>query len=190
MRRLPLFVLPVVLLPRAILPLHVFEARYRRMIARALEADRCFGLIYHEAASVYEVQEGQIGCTAEIVEFRPLPDGRSIVLCRGAERFRVIDGIENDEEYHEALVEDYVDAEGAPGDIIARRRLVLDLFNRAVRDAAQRGDLTDVALPTEDEGDISFRVAAFLSLPPRAQQELLELPTERARLSRLTKWLQ
>ncbi|HUF49759.1 MAG TPA: LON peptidase substrate-binding domain-containing protein [Longimicrobiales bacterium] len=189
MRRLPLFVLPVVLLPGATLPLHVFEPRYRRMIARALEGDRRFGLLHASDDVPFELEEGQIGCVAEILEFRPLPDGRSLVVCRGSERFRVVDGIENNEDYDEALVDEYPDADNLPGDIVERRRRVLELFRSVVEQDVTASGLSDVALPEEDDGDVSFRIASFLSLPTQLHQQLLELPSERARLNQLESWL-
>src|SRR5688500_5343510 len=103
MRRLPLFVLPTVLFPGMVLPLHVFEPRYRRMAARCLEADKRFGLLYHDesAKGAIVLTEGRVGGVAEIRQFRPLPDGRSLMLTVGVGRFRVLDTIENEEEYYE-----------------------------------------------------------------------------------------
>ncbi|MEX1184143.1 MAG: LON peptidase substrate-binding domain-containing protein [Gemmatimonadota bacterium] len=183
-RRLPLFVLPIVLVPHAVLPLHVFEPRYRRMVARCLETDRCFGVLFHdgEAGPPFVLQEDVIGCVAEIIEFRPLPDGRSIILCRGRERFRVLDGIENADDYAEALVEGYADAADEPGDIREQRQRVIELFTDAVAQVAGAQDITDVTLPTANGGDVSFRIAAFLQSDPRWLQALLELPTEHGRL--------
>lgn len=183
--RLPLFILPVALLPGAVLPLHVFEPRYRRMIARALEGDRRFGVLYFPGGSdEFELEEGLIGCVAEIVEFRPLPDGRSLLLARGIERFRVIDGIENDEDYAEALVEEYVDAAFQPGDIVERRQQVIDRFIEHMA-TLPPDDAVDIAIPAAAEGDVSFRIAAYLDREAAFFQELLELPTERARLKRI-----
>ena len=121
--RLPLFPLPVVLFPTAAMPLHVFEPRYRRMVARCLEYDRRFGLVYHDAdeQGPFLTEPGRVGCVAEIESFQPLPDGRSLLLARGVERFRIDDGIESEEPYYEALVSPYADLDGA-----------LDLLRRQV----------------------------------------------------------
>ena len=93
LRRLPLFVLPTVLFPGALLPLHVFEPRYRQMAARCLETDKRFGVLYHDGErwGPFALREGGIGCVAEIVRFQPLPDGRSLLLTQGLERFRIVD---------------------------------------------------------------------------------------------------
>jgi len=180
--RLPLFVLPIALLPGALLPLHVFEPRYRRMVARCLERDRRFGLLYHPAPAEFVLDEGLIGCIAEIQEFRPLPDGRSLMLVRGTGRFRTVDGIENNENYHEALVDELEDAAFLPGDIAERRARVLTLIRRHLA-ALPAEDGEGIELPAVDEGDISFGIAALIAAPPEWHQALLELPTERARLS-------
>ena len=63
MRRLPLFPLDVVLFPGELLPLHIFEPRYRRMVARCLETDHRFGLIYHDSDRLgpFLMEEGRVG---------------------------------------------------------------------------------------------------------------------------------
>jgi ATP-dependent Lon protease len=190
-RRLPLFVLPTVLLPGALLPLHVFELRYRRMIRNCLEGDRRFGVLLHDpdVGRPFTVEEGQVGCVAEILEFRPMPDGRSLVLTRGLERFRVCDGIENDEDFAEALVEEYPDAGEDTGDIEEQRLTVLRLFGDLLRDTLAADELPRVELPDARTGDVSFRVAAYIRTAPRWHQALLELTTERARLALLAKLL-
>ncbi|HSJ07718.1 MAG TPA: LON peptidase substrate-binding domain-containing protein [Longimicrobiales bacterium] len=192
MRRLPLFVLPVVLLPGATLPLHIFEPRYRRMAARCLESDRRFGVLYHdsESAQPFVLEEGLVGCVAEILEFRPLPDGRSLVLTRGEERFRVVDGIENEEEYHEALVEEFVDAVAEDAALAAERRRVIALFRALVELTATEEVLADFVFPTEYEGDVSFRIAALIHTDVRWHQALLELPGEAARLDQIGRLLE
>ena len=96
MRRLPLFVLPTVLFPGAQAPLHVFEPRYRQMVARCLEFDRQFGFLFHRSDMYgpFRVASDQVGCIARITEFRPLPDGRSLMLAEGLERFRIEDDLQ------------------------------------------------------------------------------------------------
>ena len=73
MYRLPLFPLNVVLFPGAPLPLHIFEARYRRMVARCVEYDRRFGVVFHDADRTGPfLMEGQVGWIAEIQKFLPM----------------------------------------------------------------------------------------------------------------------
>jgi len=94
-RRLPLFPLPgVVLLPGTLLPLHIFEPRYRSMVARALEADRMIGMALlkpgWEAASEPPPIH-PIGGAGEIIESEDLPDGRYNILLEGRFRYRVLE---------------------------------------------------------------------------------------------------
>ncbi len=92
-RILPLFPLGVVLFPGMALPLHVFEERYRLMMAACLETDRSFGVTL--------IKEGQevgdpavpfdVGTLAHIAKIQRLPDGRMNLIAVGQQRFRIID---------------------------------------------------------------------------------------------------
>ena len=93
---IPLFPLPnVVLFPSALLPLHIFEPRYRAMVADALESERLIGLVmlrpgwesnYDGTPEVYP-----IGCAGFITHADRLPDGRFNIMLRGLQKFRILD---------------------------------------------------------------------------------------------------
>ena len=89
--RLPLFPLPVVLLPDAAMSLHVFEQRYREMVSHVLKTNRLFGLIFHDwdEQGPFLAEEGRVGCLAEIQEDEELEDGRFLLIVRGAGRFAI-----------------------------------------------------------------------------------------------------
>lgn len=182
--RLPLFPLPVVLFPTAAMPLHVFEPRYRRLVERCLETDRRFGLIYHDAdvRGPFLMEEGRVGCVAEIQDFQPLPDGRSLMVARGVDRFQVEDGIESPEPFYEALVSPYRDR---PTDLTAldhQRRRTLALFELVVRTVAADSD----TLPELDvAGELSFPLVRSIEVEASWQQAFLELRAEGHRLERL-----
>lgn len=183
--RLPLFPLPAVLFPTQIMPLHVFEPRYRRLVARCLETDRRFGLLYHDPdrQGPFLTEEGRVGCVAEIREARALPDGRSLVTARGTTRFRIVDGIESEEPYYEGLVTAYHDVDRANEDRLAfQRRRLLTLFQRvldALPDDPER-------LPELDPGrDVSFPLVRTIDVEPGWQQGFLEMRDESHRLERL-----
>jgi Lon protease-like protein len=188
MRRLPLFVLPTVLFPGAPLPLHVFEPRYRQMAARCIETDSMFGVLYHDSdTGPFELHEDAIGCTAEILDFRPLPDGRSLMATRGIERFRVMDGIESETLFHEALVEPWPDLEPGPASRLAARRFrTADLFRDVVRRAVQ-GDAEQPALDLD--ADVSWQVAQAFRIDEGWRQWLLEVRTEIERLDEIDRVL-
>ena len=92
---LPLFPLPnVVLFPNVFLPLHIFEPRYREMVADAITGDRMIGMVllrpgwelnYEGRPPVYP-----IGCSGLITHVEQLADGRYNIVLRGFERFRVV----------------------------------------------------------------------------------------------------
>jgi uncharacterized protein len=93
---LPLFPLPtVVLFPNVFLPLHIFEPRYRQMVADALNGDRMIGMVllkpgfeaeYEGQPAVYDV-----GCSGLITHVERLPDGRFNIVLRGLEKFRLLE---------------------------------------------------------------------------------------------------
>ena len=89
--RLPLFPLPVVLLPGAVMPLHIFEQRYRDMVADVLGQDRRFGLIYHDwdDHGPFLAESGQVGCVAAIREHEQLEDGRYLLILAKNNNFDV-----------------------------------------------------------------------------------------------------
>jgi Lon protease-like protein len=91
---IPIFPLPnVVLFPSTLLPLHIFEPRYRAMVADALEGERLIGMVmlrpgweahYEQSPEVFPV-----GCAGFITHADRLPDGRYNIMLRGLEKFRI-----------------------------------------------------------------------------------------------------
>ncbi|MHB1192303.1 MAG: LON peptidase substrate-binding domain-containing protein [Longimicrobiales bacterium] len=183
MFRLPLFPLPVVLFPTASMPLHIFEPRYRRMVARCLEGDRRFGLLHHDAdrQGPFLCEEGRVGCVAHIEEFEPLPDGRSVLMVRGLERFHIEDGIESEEPFYEALVAPYVDGEA--GDAIEPRRArALALFREVLQ---KLGEEPDRLATLDAASELSFPLVRAVQAEAGWLQGFLEVRDEEARLELL-----
>lgn len=189
MRRLPLFPLPVVLLPGTAMPLHIFEPRYRQMVARCLEFDRTFGLIHHDPdrSGPFGMEPGRVGTLAEIGEFRPLPDGRSLLIARGRERFRIEDGIESDTPWFEALVQEVPDDPVADEEELMRcRQRSIDLM-AAVVDRLDPEAAVEAreALQLDPAEETSFRLASRIQVEADWLQALLETTDEGRRLDRL-----
>jgi Lon protease-like protein len=199
MRRLPLFPLPVVLFPGDVMPLHIFEPRYRRMVARCLEYDRRFGLLFHDSdrQGPFAMEPDRVGTVAEIGEFRILPDGRSLLMAQGIERFRIVDGIEAELPYYEALVEPLHDppAENAEA-LRLQRDHVMGQFERVLRAmdvGADRSATDPTATPAEGasvptpapEGEVSFSLAARIRTDPAWLHELLSTVGESRRLAEI-----
>src|SRR5262249_38914053 len=89
---IPLFPLPnLVLFPHIVVPLHIFEERYKSMINGCIDASEAFGVVLLRAGSDEE-NEGtihRVGVTARIVEVERLDEGRMNILCEGENRFRI-----------------------------------------------------------------------------------------------------
>jgi len=184
--RLPLFPLPVVLLPGTRMPLHIFEQRYQDMVQDALAKDRRFGMVYHDwdQQGPFLSEEGTVGCLAEIREFETLEDGRSLIMIVGMERFAIDDGLESDTLYFEGLVTPFHDQEGGPAfeaDIEERRRVSIELFEAVLTSMSERPDLPDFS----SGGELSFPLAQTIQVDPRWHQELLEMRSEVKRLDRI-----
>ena len=191
---LPIFPLGTVLLPGLMLPLHIFEERYRTLVRELLElpADqpRHFGVVAirqgrevgpHAATSLHDV-----GCAAAITEVRAYPDGRFDVLSVGTQRFRV-SGLEpKGAAYLRAEVEWLSEPAGPVGDpagaeLADQVRSALGDYARLL--AEQQG--TELELPdlaVEPIG-LSYLAAATLQVDTAARQQLLAAPdaTERLR---------
>src|SRR5919204_3885836 len=88
---LPIFELPAVLLPGELMPLHIFEERYKRMINRCLEDGEPFGIVFRDS----EDGAHRIGCEARVTEVTErFDDGRMNILVTGERPFRVLDRFE------------------------------------------------------------------------------------------------
>src|SRR5687767_5982011 len=88
---LPIFELPVVILPGELLPLHIFEDRYKRMIGHCLESEEPFGIVFRDD----EGTAHRIGCTARVTEvLERFDDGRLNIVVTGEQPFRVLERFE------------------------------------------------------------------------------------------------
>ena len=88
-RELPLFPLPeVVLFPQEVLPLHIFESRYRMMLQSVLEADSMFGIINWDPNTK---TMANVGCCAQIIKHQTAEDGRSNIITLGQQRFQILE---------------------------------------------------------------------------------------------------
>ncbi|HEX8501333.1 MAG TPA: LON peptidase substrate-binding domain-containing protein [Pyrinomonadaceae bacterium] len=188
-RELPLFPLPLVLFPGVPLPLHIFEERYRRLLADVRASNSLFGLSYFapEEAPEGRPPAGHVGCATEVVEVQPLPDGRSNIMTVGVARYRVEGYVERGDPYLVALVEFFEDEED-DAEVVARRAgEVTEMFMRIARAMRTANDERG-ALPELPEGDperLSFIVAAVVEMDAEAKQRLLELRSTAERLRRL-----
>jgi Lon protease-like protein len=187
-RELPLFPLPLVLFPGVPLPLHVFEPRYRSLLADVRASNNLFGLSYFDPGEGGERPEvGHVGCATEVVEVQPLPDGRSNIITLGVARYRAEEYVERGDPYLVARVEFFADEEGDAAVLEKRAAEVTGIFMRIAR--AMRTINDDRAalpeLPDSDPERLSFLVAAVVEMDAPAKQELLEMRSTAERLRRL-----
>jgi len=175
---IPLFPLDVVLFPSTPLPLHIFEPRYKEMIAECLAQDRAFGVV-----RALEQGVADVGCMAEIVSIvKEYPDGRLDLVTEGRKRFEIV-GINQDRSFLQAEVLMIEDEPGAPPQEEASRAVQLHSELLAIAGAKQ--DLSEV-----DPTLLSFNLAGSLPLDLDFKQKLLSLRSEPERLSLLITYLQ
>jgi Lon protease-like protein len=172
-----LFPLGIVLLPTEVVPLHVFEERYKELIGECLELECDFGLVYADENGVRET--GTRARVADVLE--RFDDGRLNVLVEGGDRFHV-ERLTRGRSFLTAEVEPIEDdwAEPDPG--------AAELATEAFRALAALAG-ADAEEPPEGTTWLSFEVAARVEMAPDAKQELLELRSETARLVRLRELL-
>jgi Lon protease-like protein len=179
---LPIFPLDLVLLPGVPLPLHIFEPRYREMIAECLERKKPFGVVRASSGGVAD-----IGCTAEIMSVtKKYDDGRMDILTRGVERFEVIH-VNNDRSFLQAEISVMQDEdEDEPAKPTAQ------LATQAVRLHAEIAKLagTEPSGPDEHAGNLSFLLAGSLPLDLDFKQNLLSTLSEAKRLEAVIGYLE
>lgn len=189
--RLPLFPLPVVLFPGTALPLHIFEPRYRQLVADCLEREERFGIArLPEGVVERDMASGTVGCVAEIVSTEALPDGRSNIIVRGTERFGFVSFVGSPHPYpvcSAVPVEDEFEI-GAELDTSAER--VRDIFRRVARAARTLSDDPDPVpeLP-DDAASLSFAIASMIDIGLDARQEILSSRSPLERLHHLDRVL-
>ncbi len=181
---LPLFPLTLVLFPGALAPLHIFEPRYRRLVADAAENDHRF-VILPPGPAGGTPEPGTIGTVARIRAIQPLPDGRSNLVVSGEERVVLLAILAADTPYllgETTGLPDRFDATGpSPADYLALRHL-------GERYAAAQTAMSDSPAESElsnDPGQLSFQVAALLEWDFETQRAFLAIRSDRERVVRL-----
>jgi len=191
--RIPLFPLEnVVLLPALVVPLHVFEPRYRQLTAAVLAGDRRIGMIAVRPEHAHEMAGNpplyDVGCEGFVTEHRRLPDGRYHLLLQGTHRFRILAELppENERLYRVAEAEVLSDAPGDPRRAHALREQVIDLLVRISERTLAPGQAIDVEkLRALETAQFANAVSQSVNLPTREKQGLLEAPSIAERLEGL-----
>jgi Lon protease-like protein len=173
---IPIFPLPnVVLFPNVFLPLHIFEDRYREMVATALDEDRIIGMVllrpgwegdYEGRPPVYPV-----GCAGLITHAERLGDGRFNIVMQGLEKFRIVD--EDDSRPYRLARVDSIEEAMAERDKEEMRMARRRLESLLVPQPKGRGADPKVPPSMADE-DLVNALAQYLELEPVEKQALLE----------------
>ncbi|MGO8984810.1 MAG: LON peptidase substrate-binding domain-containing protein [Terriglobales bacterium] len=177
---LPLFPLELVLLPGMSLPLHIFEPRYREMIAECLEQKKPFGVVRASSDGVAD-----IGCTAEILSVtKKYDDGRMDIVTRGVERFEVVE-VNQDRTFLRAEITVLQDDDEPD-------KPAVEMVTQAVRLHAEIAKLAgaEPSGPDEHAANLSFLLAGSLPLDLDFKQTLLSTPSEAKRLEAVVGYLE
>ena len=187
--RLPVFPLGTVLLPGAFLPLHVFEERYRVLVADLLalpEAERRFGVVaIREGREVGD--DGvralhEVGCVAQVRQLEGFEDGRYALVATGAARFRLV-GRTNDRPYLTGLVEELPESPCDPEEAALAAAAVKSVLPDYL---AALGRVSGQALAVDrlpaDPLVLSYAIAAAAHVDLTERQRLLECTDGTARL--------
>jgi len=172
--RFPLFPLGIVLLPHEVVPLHIFEERYKLMIGECLERESEFGIVWLGDDGLREV-----GCTARITQVLDrFDDGRLNILVSGGTPFRLMRRIE-DLPYPAGDIDLLDDEPGSDGGLAAEARERYAELVEQVTDERPDGD--DLAALD------AYGMAATIEFDAKSKQELLELRSEDERMRRVAK---
>ena len=176
-QRIPLFPLGVVLLPRMPLPLHIFEERYKEMIARCIDERIPFGVVYVSGSKLHSS-----GCTARVERvIEEYDDGRSDILTLGERRFS-IDRMYEDQAYAEADVSFFDD-----GALDGARERVGELAETAIEHLETLGSLSGHEIEREpleslDPQSLSFMIGASGVFTLEDRQSFLDMRSTEERL--------
>jgi len=168
--RFPLFPLGLVLLPQELVPLHIFEQRYKLMIGECLESGTEFGIVWLSDDGLREV-----GCAARVVRLvDQMEDGRMNILVEGSRPFRLLRKID-DMPYPAGDVEVLEDFGGDASAELAdkARARYAELVEAATEEAPDPGAVAELD---------AYGMAATVEHEPEAKQALLELRVEDERL--------
>lgn len=187
--RLPLFPIGLVLFPGVSVPLHLFEPRYRQLLADVQASDRRFGIVCTLAGVTEQsLPPGIAGCVAEVTEVEPLDDGRANILITGRERFALANVTAAAAPYLVADVVPLPDIAGSGG--LALSLMADELrshFNRVVTAVHVLNDNPAAAVPAlpAEPSQLAWSVASMIEMELAQRQRLLEERSPMARVEQV-----
>jgi len=186
---LAIFPLPLVLLPHEVLPLHIFEPKYRQMLQDAQLGRNLFGVSFFNGQDPFieKPEAGSIGCVAEIRDVQTMQDLRSNILTAGVIRYRMLEYIDEGTPYLTAKVEFFEDDSEDDGLLQQLAGEVFELFERIAKAAfklsGNRGNFPQIQ--RADPEPMSFLVAAAFNLENELKYKMLKMTSTIERLESL-----
>jgi Lon protease-like protein len=191
---IPLFPLPLVLFPQVVVPLHIFEERYRLMINRCIEESGTFGIVLIPPGTSTESESAirRVGVTARVIQFDRIEDGRINIMAAGEMRFRILEFTAS-QPYWAAKVEFFEDDRESDEDLQESYKEVVRLYREVHRLAAElrsmEMNIEEIKIPVSP-ATMSHMVSFVLDIDPEAKQALLEMTSVEGRLKTLTVYLE
>jgi Lon protease-like protein len=179
----------VVLFPDTLLPLHIFEPRYRKMLADSLAGDRLIGMVLVRDPDALPPAVYPVGCAGTIVEHKTFADGRSLVVLRGTVKFRIRREIETDEPYRIAEAQALYEGPPPMDKVRGWREELEEGVRDLVRAASGEEEGVHRLFEKIDLLAMTNSLAASLPLDVLEKQSLLECPTVEERERRLAEFL-
>jgi len=174
---LPIFPLELVLFPGTQLPLHIFEERYKEMIAECQAQKRPFGVVRAMNQALAEV-----GCTAEIVEVvKKYEDGKLDILCEGRQRFEVVQ-LNQERSFLRAEVAFFDDEPDTP--LAEHTQRAIESYNELMKLVDSEAET-----PEPDEPQLSFHLVSALPVDLDFKQTLLASRSEAKRIAMTAEYL-
>ncbi len=174
---IPLFPLKISILPQEVLPLHIFEDRYKKMVSNCIENKHLFGMIYRDKG-----QFSNIGCSVKIHKtLNSYDDGKYDILVQGQKRFKVVNFIKKTDSWYgeiESINENY--------DLIDQTsfNVILDKYLKVLLSLNVNHNIQSEIVKTK-----SFDFTKDLIIPNSLKQEFLELEDESSRMQYIDQFL-
>jgi Lon protease-like protein len=181
-----LFPLPnLVLFPHIVVPLHIFEERYKLMINGCIDSGEVFGLVLLRKGTDEEREDTihRVGVTARIVEVERLDQGRMNILCEGEKRFRIY-RFTQQTPFWKGSVEFVEDREPPSAESLYEQVAELYRSVASLSASLSGSQETDLVLP-DSAIDLSFMVSYILDIESEEKQKLLEMDSTGERLRML-----
>jgi Lon protease-like protein len=191
--RAPLFPLAgAILFPRAQLPLHIFEPRYREMVRDAVDGDGMIAIVQPQLVEVKDDRKQPlypVGCVGEIVGLEELEDGRFNIVLNGSNRFRIVSEVDLETPYRNADLDVAAFDDREPEPLAMAERAEVE------REARRLGDALGLAVDWSavsrlDDEMLVNAIAQVAPFDVSAKQALLEAETLDTRADLLVQLMQ